>query len=189
MKTIIILTILLSINLYGEYKLSVKGGINYSTAEVVEVEVSPDKVHYPGYGFRGVLFISCKKDINNKFNLEVELGLNQKGYDGGNYHSTLNSLELPIILGYRVLNSLNLYSGIYGSLVFSSDRGWGFLNGDGLNNDHGFLLGIEYNYRNILFNLRFQKGYGNLSQSNHEEKGPYITNSQQFLFMVGYQFF
>ncbi len=98
MKIIIIIIIMLSMNLYGEYKLSVKGGINYSTAEVIEV--SPDKVHYPGYGFRGVLFLSFKKDINNKFNLEVELGLNQKGYDGGNYYANFNSLELPIILGF-----------------------------------------------------------------------------------------
>ncbi len=32
--TIIILTLLFSINLYGEYKLSVKGGMNYSIAEL-----------------------------------------------------------------------------------------------------------------------------------------------------------
>jgi len=188
MKIIIILTILLSINLYGEYKLSVKGGLNYSTAKIIEVD--SNKVYNYGYKFGKIFFISFEKEISNDFYWNIDLGLNSKGY-GGLYYNNYYSIELPIILGYSIAKSINTYIGLYSSIVFIEGDSFGGImdnHGGKINNDYGFLIGIEYNYNNILFNFRFQQGYGNLKQSDPEGPTPYVTNNRQFSFMVGYQF-
>ena len=74
--TIMVIVFLLTFNLYGEHSWSVKGGINYSTAESIEVGIDiPKRVQYD-YRVNGILFLSFEKKIKEKFYFNIDLGIN-----------------------------------------------------------------------------------------------------------------
>jgi len=201
---IILITLTLSFNIYSDYEFSIKGGLNYSMVEGIKDSSSSSSIE-SFYKTGGVLFLSMKKSIKNNFYYNINLGINQKGgeikitdnlgnsVDGSPHKRSFYTIEIPLILGYNIFENINLYIGVYKSIVYAyainDYTSYGAYNKEGkMMNDFGFLLGVEYNYNDFLIDFRFQQGFGNLKQPVPESSEHY-TNSRQFVFMVGYRFF
>jgi hypothetical protein len=56
--------------------------------------------------------------------------------------------------------------------------------------DAGVILGIEYEYNNIIFDFRFEQGLPPLRYKTRDEDVTHsFEKSRQFMFMIGYKFF
>ncbi len=186
----IVIIIFISINLYGNYNFSIKSGMNYSTLE--------SNKGLKDYKVGMVFFSSWEERLNDSFYIQIEIGYNLKGYkfeytkwrsekiEVGYFN--ISTIEIPIVLKYK-LSDLSIYSGFYKSFIFYENntsvdyavdyRKYG--------TDYGVLIGLEYKYKRILFDFRFQQGFTILNKPNFEEYGPQLESNRQFLFMVGYQ--
>ncbi len=214
MKKLLIILLLFSMSLHADYEFSFRGGMNMSNYKDMRIGASPDIDYKLGF----VLFLSMKKDINDKFYFGLDLGYNQKGgkvyykedMDMKNYKRTFHTVEMPIILGYNLVKDstrLSFYSGLYYSLVIVDRSSEAVSEGDGtthtlhrgpfnedneLIGDYGFLFGFEYCYNNIIFDFRYQRGFGVLKRMDDElemiNTNTYASGSSQFLLMLGYRF-
>ena len=191
-KLITIILLILSISIYSSDSFfSVKFGVNYST---IDVSFDNRKAN-TGYSSGVLTYISYRKSIFNDFYLSLDLGINQKGVkitaDSNTYFfNSLYSIDLAFILGYTFLNKLNLYLGIYGSKTAFTNIKLKEVMIYYPSSESGLLFGIEYMYKNFLFDFRFQKGYyGSLIEKNlGDESLKEYNNSNQFIFMIAYRF-
>ena len=207
-KLFFILLVILSINIYaGNNSLSVKAGANYSTFNVQFFNTDSDvPLEYPeaSYTFGGALYLSWERNnfLSKNLYLNIDIGLNQKGLKQDYSTEIVNkhylSIEVPIVLGYRFYNKIKLYFGVYSSLLFYETRNnqskftlYQDKKGGGIMIDSGVLLGIEYEYKDYLFNLRFQQGLV-AADEGYDQYGDLASktkNNRQFVFMLGYKFF
>ncbi len=102
-----------------------------------------------------------EKILENNFYWSIDLGINQKGgkttYKNLTNYESFYGVEIPIVIGYSLLNSIDFYISGYFSFVFTEgnyilgiiDRSW-----FGFNHDYGFIFGIEYN---VIFLIIIEK--------------------------------
>jgi hypothetical protein len=169
-------------------------------------EVFDSFPEYPevSYIFGGVLYLSWERNnfLSKNLYLNIDIGLNQKGLERNYSTRTIKkhylSIEIPIVIGYRFYNNIKLYFGGYSSLLFyqtTNNRSEFTIfkdkRGDGFMIDCGVLLGIEYEYKDYLFNFRFQQGLvaADEGYTQYGDLASKTKNNRQFVFMLGYKFF
>ncbi len=204
MKNIIlILSLLLSINIFADYNFGVKVGVNYNNI------VANSSIHGRGkntefqLNYSSGLFLI--KTLSTYFYVSLEGLYNKKGFYIDepetnilrNY--TINYFEFPLILGFRY-NNFYLYSGLYYAKYLDSKS---TCNKDKSvcrtvddvydkeleSSDTGIILGVGYKYKRFLFDLRYSKGIADINvapKGSDDYTG--IDNFYQFIFSVGFMF-
>ncbi len=177
MKIIFMLIILFSSVIYAKSTFFIKSGLNYSTT------IQDERNEKTKYKVGGEIFFSWNYKISENFGFDTGFGLNDNGYsqyDGGDdnlirYEAGTIAIESPLILQYYISDYFLIYSGVFFSFPLIIETGnsqAGPIPNMHLIVDLGGVLGISYQYKKILFELRFLQGVFN----------------QQFMFMFGHKF-
>ncbi|MEP5612906.1 MAG: porin family protein [Cyclobacteriaceae bacterium] len=158
-----------------EFRSGIKGGFNYSSLYVDDVE---DRKIRPGFhiGFFG------QSQLADAVALQTELlyttAGNRSTYDVGPFDGTvdfnLNYLQVPVMLNFKIADALELHGGLYAAYLIGAntstdgDFGAGFqeLDQDNFNDlDFGFAAGLGANFGNLQLGLRYNLGLSEIADS------------------------
>jgi hypothetical protein len=197
MNKLLILTFIFffTTNIYSKVNFSVKSGLTYSNAELTcegnrgFSSSRCDEITKPQYKIGGILSLSGEYEINDLLSVNLELSYNQKHFkwmDGGS--KILQMLEFPFLINFKLFNDFKLYFGVFYSKTLN-ESAWTYAHT--YPDDYGYLLGLKYNYKKILFEFRFEQGLDIIFDNYIDNgDGPEIyKNSRQFSLMIGYSFF
>jgi len=125
--------------------------------------------------------------INTIVYLQTEFLFTQKGYlitneSSSDYHYTLNYLQVPLLSSFKLGKNINLYAGGYISYFINSwisasnvnsselTKEEDLLEADINNIDLGGALGFIIRSKNILFDLRFERGFKKINKTSNLDK-------------------
>jgi len=159
----------------------IKIGATYSN--IVGDDVSSINNNILGFEL-GVLM---QHPINNQLSLQVELLFTQKGTSqsesGEYFNSSLNYMNVPILLSFALAPNISIYGGGYLSYlvsvslstsidISSSDieRAEDDAKKSTSDIDAGFALGAMFKLNeNLLFDLRFERGFATLDDDGDKD--------------------
>lgn len=162
----IIISILSIGSLCAQYHYGIKAGLNYTNNVVNQQSTIYDSKYKAGIHF-GVF---ASADVTEKANLQTGLLYSSKGYkytetvdlEGGNLN--LNYITLPILVGYKISETLLANIGPEMGLLLSANSKFGSDKIDVSNTwdnkfDIGIAAGLELTASdNILLGLRYTHG-------------------------------
>jgi Outer membrane protein beta-barrel domain len=189
MKTIstIVLLLFLCINLYGQTRYGIKGGVNLNQMKFYW-ENAPQGFNktkaLTAYGFNAGFFVVMP--IESGFSVRTELEFTQKGTNTDfDQDQTLhiNYLQLPVSLSYTFLKKLSVEAGPAAALYLSATKGIDVYNKSleisvlgGLRYEISERVGIQVRYFHGLTNistvgtLTVEDENGNPREMNHVAK-------------------
>ncbi len=199
MKTIIlIISLLLSVNIFGDLHFGVKAGVNYNDADIISPIHGLGESYSYDINYSGGIFLI--KELNEYFYISIEGLINNKGFeldDGNISQLTATYMEFPLLLGIKY-NSFYIYSGLYyAKYLYSSEEckegcsgsNNGIFDSELIESDTGIIIGAGYNYKRFLFDLRYSKGITEINEMpGDREYSSGIDNFYQFIFSVGFMF-
>jgi hypothetical protein len=182
----LIILFMLNISIFSnDFGLSVKGGMNYSFLKYDYDKEYNINYHNKNYSL-GLLFtfsIALDYRLYNNLYLAVEGVSNNINIDW----TIFTKFETPFYLLYKY-KKIGIYSGVFWSYVYESNA----LNEYYLENrkDYGFLLGVQFERKNLFFDLRYEQGFNIVyDHRGGDELYDYYYNISQFSIMIGYRFF
>lgn len=172
----------------GPFHIGLKGGANFSTLSVSREGLTSK--YTPGFsaGLMGRLDIS-------KMYLQSELLYSRKGTgleqdNSGNQKTKWNSIEIPVLVGYKILSSENTNLRIFGGGVYSyilNDKVSvlpqvknSFADFDKSN--IGYQVGAGIDVGKLTFDFRYEGGLNNLSKD-------FKSRPNSFQVSVGFMIF
>ncbi|MFY0598889.1 MAG: PorT family protein [Cyclobacteriaceae bacterium] len=159
-----------------QFRSGVKGGFNYSSLYVDDVE---DRKIRPG--FHAGFFV--QSELVEAVGIQTELLFTTAGnrttYDVGPFDGTvdfnLNYVQLPVMLNLKVVDILEFHGGLYAAYLVGAntstegDFGSGFeeLDRDNFKDlDFGFAAGLGVNFGNLQAGLRYNLGLTEIADSD-----------------------
>jgi len=120
-KIILLLTLLLSINLFADIyegiNFGFKGGLNLNNVTLINKSF---EVKEEEYQFQKHFFIGGILKFNFIYNLsvQIEANFNNKGFiwssdKFSNLKETFYYVETPLILSFNIWNNISVYSGLF----------------------------------------------------------------------------
>ncbi len=200
MKIILFVSFLLSINAYCAFNIGVKAGFNYNniiTDDMASTEEVENNYSYQ-YGIFFNLNYIDKLFIQSEFNINRKGFIHKTYYDDTFSDNVIEYLEIPIIAGYKTDFGLYFFVGKYfskyiESYSFSENYETGKKyewtgkydpNSDFPDKILGFILGIGYNYKNYIIELRYNKTITKIDL-DYESGGKNPDRLYQFSLLIG----
>ncbi len=193
-------------NLFGlsnddKYNFGFKAGLNANfLAENIKINGIYTTYDYFKGSFFGGWFVQYDLDFSD-FILQFEFNLNQKGlYKEAEITEniicretqTFYYLEIPLIISYKVTNNLSLYGGGYYAFllthniyIYEVDTKGNIETVEIAGNDYyenfnknsfGYILGLNYIYKNIIFDLRFNQNLNSFVKTKPVSDNELINN-------------
>jgi hypothetical protein len=166
-----------------DIKYSVKGGINYSSAEKLPASITETQA---GIGFYGGA--SASYPISDELSVDADILYSMKTikYTSGataDLEQKNSAVEVPVVLNYKATDDISVFGGGYGSYLLSAE-------GNAVDNkssfktlDYGIILGGSYTYDAWNFGASYALGLNNLSGvDTNEVKINNITGSVSYNF-------
>lgn len=200
MKNIIlILSLLISVNILGEFHFGLKAGVNYNDADITSPIHGLGESYSYDINYSGGIFLI--KELNEYFYITIEGLINNKGFEllylDGKLKETATYMEFPLLLGIKY-NSFYIYSGLYyAKYLYSSEKckegcsgsNNGIFDSELVESDTGIIIGTGYQFKKFLFDLRYSKGITEINEMpGDREYSSGIDNFYQFIFSVGFMF-
>lgn len=184
--------ILLSTPLFGQFKMGVKAGLNYdSLGELKPTNLSAASFsadaksgfHLGAYGHLDLL----------TFYLRPELQFSQnKSQFAEDQSLTLNKIEAPILLGYKLLGPLSVFAGPAFQYILT-EKGTNLSLGEIKENfTVGLQLGTRFQLGRFGLGVRFERGFTTnevavLSANDISlTEGQIDTRAKQWIFSLSY---
>ncbi|MBN2693377.1 PorT family protein [bacterium] len=199
-KLLLLITLIFAVNLYG-YDYQLKIGATYSTASQDEYD------KYIGYNTGVVLGWGIGVPLMDKISINGDILFNQKGYTINdlelensihNRDMTIHYLELAMNIGYSLFENLSIYLGFSYDILVSECNDNNNCKSSykaGVGNDFTIILGTKIYYESFFVDFRYSKGVIDIgtNASVYSEVESYypwedLQKTQQFSFMIGYQF-
>lgn len=136
----------------------IKAGLNYNAngsyiASISDNAQNPDRNIGYHFGIFG--------KIGNKFYLRPELVYTQTKSDYNSDNFSMKKLDLPLLLGIKVIGPLHVFAGPAFQYIINSDFGGRDI--ENINNDFsvGLNFGVGVNLNKIGIDLRYERGFSN----------------------------
>ncbi|MFD2514988.1 porin family protein [Pontibacter locisalis] len=186
--------IVLSHQAFAQTSYGIKGGVNW-----VRLNVNSEDSFYEkwGYNYKPAFHFGIygKHNLSERFSVNPELLFSNKGYsydktsEGPNAYSHLNYLNLPVMAGIKLFNSMDLVLGPeFGYLLNAGAQ----YNKEQYNKfDVGYALGTNF-YAGEKIYLSFRYSYGLTSVINTDKSqlpinGKVDFQNQSYQFSIGYR--
>lgn len=176
--------------LFAQLSFGVKGGLNYdSFGDFTPTDVSlPNPQVDASTGFHLGVFTNI--DLLT-FYVRPELQYSKSESSLGAGSLTLNKLEAPVLLGYKILGPLSVFAGPAFQYIFS-EKGKEISLGD-LKEDFtvGLQIGTRLKLGRFGVGIRFERGFTDndidlLGNNNVDLTGKADTRSKQWIFSASY---
>jgi hypothetical protein len=151
---IIIMTFLSSYS-FGQFELGVKGGININSVKTTDIPSGWAVDFNSIIGFHVGLFTQI--DLNEKFHLNSDLLFTRRGYEVDDSETTIDYLEIPILLSYSIMDNLEVELGPDLGLKISEQSDISGIDYESI--DFGPTIGLRYNLTDkIILSSRYYYG-------------------------------
>lgn len=149
MKRLTLIAILAAafFNVFGQVEIGIKGGLNVSTIKTKDIPLNATIDFNHTIGFH--LGLSAQFDLSEKFHLNADLLFSSRGFEIENSKTTLNYVEIPVLLSYNLLDKLEFELGPNLGIKISEKSDMPGISYESL--DIGLSTGLKFGLTDELF--------------------------------------
>lgn len=181
------LVFLFSLSAFAQLEMSFKGGLNFSKIKTTNIE-NANNLEYES--IVGAVFgPSARFHLNEKLSFNSDFLFSTRGYSIYDFKTTINYLELNILLSYRLIRNLDLEFGPdVGFKIFINSDQSNLSNGSFNFLDFGAATGLRYSLADkFILTARYYHGITSIAEFYKTASSESKTFNRAFQITIGYQ--
>ncbi|WP_026463347.1 porin family protein [Adhaeribacter aquaticus] len=160
----------------------IKGGLNFANIHGDHTGAYPELDGFTSFHFGTFAQFS----LGSAFSLQPEVLYSQQGFKTNNMLNRLDYINVPLLLGFRVLDNITIQAGPQASLLLTAKQGSTEINKQPHYNsfDYGLAGGIEGRLAMFRLGARYNHSIGDVFKDGHRVGNTPVTNIRNNVFQV-----